>query len=211
MNIFKEVKNKVSPIEAAGHYGIKVTRNGMCRCPFHNDRNPSMKLDAKTGGGFYCFGCQEKGDVIDLIARLTGLSKYEAALQLAQAFNITYDQNGNRQYTEISESEKELRNRNRQKADFSLKKKALADKILSLMSEMREEKYLSEEKALKILEADELYQWIINRLDKIEDTLEFLISQPDTEVSEVIDKIEKEVTDNVYEFEKIRRGYKTVS
>lgn len=205
MNIFKEVKDNVSPLAAAGRYGIKVNRNGMCRCPFHNDRNPSMKLDDRTGGGFYCFGCQEKGDVIDLIAKLTDCSKYEAALQIAHAFNITYDRNGNDQHTAISEKEKERRKKEQENAEFSARKKTVTNKILSLMSDMREEKYLSEEKALKVLEGNEIYHWILNRIDRIDDTLEFLICRSDPEVREVINDIEKEVETDVSEFDKIRR------
>ena len=37
---------------------------------------------------FFCFGCGAKGDVIDLVARLFGLSSYEAAQKLAADFGI---------------------------------------------------------------------------------------------------------------------------
>jgi DNA primase len=35
-----------------------------------------MKLNERY---FYCFGCRTTGDVIDLVAKLFGLSSYEAA------------------------------------------------------------------------------------------------------------------------------------
>ena len=35
----------VTTRQAAEHYGIRVNRNGMACCPFHNDKTPSMKLD----------------------------------------------------------------------------------------------------------------------------------------------------------------------
>ena len=57
----------------AERYGIKVNRNGMCVCPFHNDKNPSMKVDRR----FYCFGCGATGDVIDFVSRLHGISSKE--------------------------------------------------------------------------------------------------------------------------------------
>ena len=50
MNVFEAVKQSVTTRQAAERYGIKVNRNGMCVCPFHNDRNPSMKVDRR----FYC-------------------------------------------------------------------------------------------------------------------------------------------------------------
>lgn len=68
MNVFEAVKQSVTTRQAAEHYGIKARRNGMAVCPFHNDKNPSMKLDKP----FHCFGCGADGDVIDFTARLFG-------------------------------------------------------------------------------------------------------------------------------------------
>ena len=47
MNVFEAVKQSVTTRQAAERYGIKVNRNGMCVCPFHNDKNPSMKVDRR--------------------------------------------------------------------------------------------------------------------------------------------------------------------
>ena len=47
MNIFETVKQSVTTRQAAERYGIRVERNGMCRCPFHDDSTPSMKLDRR--------------------------------------------------------------------------------------------------------------------------------------------------------------------
>ena len=77
-NVFEAVKQSVSTREAAEFYGIKVRRNGMACCPFHDDKNPSMKVDQR----FHCFGCGEDGDVIDFTARLFDLSPKEAAEKL---------------------------------------------------------------------------------------------------------------------------------
>ena len=93
MNLFKEVKAAVTARQAAECYGIKVNRAGMACCPFHDDRNPSMKLDDR----FYCFGCGATGDAVDLTARLLGLTPKEAALQLASDFGICPPKNKNHQ------------------------------------------------------------------------------------------------------------------
>ena len=69
MNVFEAVKQSVTTRQAASFYGIRVGRNGMVCCPFHNDRTPSMKVDSR----FYCFGCGASGDVIDFAALLHGL------------------------------------------------------------------------------------------------------------------------------------------
>lgn len=87
-NVFEAVKLSVSTREAAEFYGIKVRRNGVACCPFHDDKNPSMKLNEEY---FYCFGCGATGDVIDLTAQLYNLSPKEAAEKLAQDFGLIYD------------------------------------------------------------------------------------------------------------------------
>ncbi len=87
-NVFEAVKQSVSTREAAEFYGIKVSRTGMACCPFHDDKNPSMKLNEEY---FYCFGCGATGDVIDFTAKLFNLSPKEAAEKLAQDFGLIYD------------------------------------------------------------------------------------------------------------------------
>ena len=86
-NVFEAVKQSVSTREAAAFYGIEVKRNGMACCPFHDDKNPSMKVDQR----FHCFGCGADGDVIDFTAKLFNLSPKEAAEKLAQDFGLIYD------------------------------------------------------------------------------------------------------------------------
>ena len=87
MNVFEAVKPNITTRQAAEMYGIKVNRNGMAVCPFHNDKNPSMKVDKR----FHCFACQADGDVIDFVSRLCGLPCKEAAMKLADDFGISYD------------------------------------------------------------------------------------------------------------------------
>ena len=86
MSIFETIKAAVPIRQAAEHYGLKVNRNSMACCPFHNDRHPSLKLNEEY---FFCFGCGAKGDVIDFVARLYNLSNYEAAQRLASDFSIS--------------------------------------------------------------------------------------------------------------------------
>lgn len=83
--IFDTLKARVTVPQAAAHYGVRIGRNGMCRCPFHPDKTPSMKIN-KTY--YYCFGCHATGDVIDFTARLFDLSPIDAARKLASDFGI---------------------------------------------------------------------------------------------------------------------------
>ena len=96
-NVFEAVKQSVSTREAAEFYGIKVRRNGMACCPFHDDKNPSMKVDLR----FHCFGCGEDGDVIDFTEKLFNLSPKEAAEKLAQDFGLIYDRRRSKRSKQI--------------------------------------------------------------------------------------------------------------
>ena len=86
MNLFETVKASVRVPDAAKMYGLRPNQHGMVRCPFHDDRHPSLKLNEVY---FYCFGCGATGDVINLTARLFALSPYEAAKKLAADFGRT--------------------------------------------------------------------------------------------------------------------------
>lgn len=66
----------------------EIQRKGsrwMARCPFHDDRNPSFVVFADR---WKCFGCQARGDAVDLVARLYGLRPIEAARLIAGDFGI---------------------------------------------------------------------------------------------------------------------------
>ena len=91
--LFTRVKAAVTARQAAERYGLKVNPSGMACCPFHEDRNPSMKVDDR----FYCFGCGVTGDAVDLTAWLLGLTPKDAALRLAGDFGIEVSENGKKQ------------------------------------------------------------------------------------------------------------------
>ena len=82
---FETLKARVTVPQAAAHYGVRIGQNGMCRCPFHSDKTPSMKINETY---FYCFGCHSTGDVIDFTTRLFDLSPLDAARKLASDFGI---------------------------------------------------------------------------------------------------------------------------
>ena len=84
-SIFEAVRSHVPVRAAAERYGLEVNDSGMARCPFHNDRTPSMKLYADH---FYCFGCGKYGDVVDLTSELLCVPSYDAACALAEEFGV---------------------------------------------------------------------------------------------------------------------------
>lgn len=88
MKLFEIVKYGVSCREAAERYGVEINHYGMARCPFHNDRHPSLYV---ADNHYHCFACGAYGDVIDFAAKLFGLPLYEAAQRLAADFHLTPD------------------------------------------------------------------------------------------------------------------------
>jgi len=92
MSVFDAVKQSVTTRQAAELYGIHVNSHDMAVCPFHQDKNPSMKMDER----FSCFGCQATGDVIDFTARLFDLKPKDAAV--SEPVEISHSEPGeNRQ------------------------------------------------------------------------------------------------------------------
>ena len=83
--IYDTLKARVTVQQAAAHYGVRIGQNGMCCCPFHSDKMPSMKINDTY---YYCFGCHATGDVIDFTAILFNLSPLDAARKLATDFGI---------------------------------------------------------------------------------------------------------------------------
>ena len=108
MNLFDTVKAAVTPRMAAERYGLPIQQGSMVCCPFHADRTPSMKLNEDY---FYCFGCGASGDVIDLAARLFGLSSYDAAKKLAADFGMTEQKPSVLTKLKLSKSQAELESR----------------------------------------------------------------------------------------------------
>ena len=88
MNVFGTVKTSINTREAAERYEVEVNRHRKALCPFHNDHHPSLFVDDDH---YYCYACGEHGDVIDLTAKLHGLTLCDAAKKLAYDFGITQD------------------------------------------------------------------------------------------------------------------------
>ena len=87
MNFADEIKQRVSMIEILQYYGIETNRANFCRCPFHKERSASFKAYPGTRG-FYCFGCNESGSVIDFVMRYFGLDFQSAISKLNDDFNL---------------------------------------------------------------------------------------------------------------------------
>jgi DNA primase len=56
-------------------------------CPFHDERSPSFSVDP-VKKVFYCFGCQEKGDVFDFVQKTQGIDFVGALEALADRTHV---------------------------------------------------------------------------------------------------------------------------
>lgn len=62
----EEIKEQTNMTDILNQYGIQVIR-GMCKCPFHDDRKPSMKV---FKDGVTCFTCGESWDVFGFVMKI---------------------------------------------------------------------------------------------------------------------------------------------
>ena len=64
MNIFSEVKARVSLVDVLNYYGIEV-ENNKARCPYHDDQKPSLSI---RGNRWRCWVCNFSGSALDWVA-----------------------------------------------------------------------------------------------------------------------------------------------
>ena len=103
---YAHIKQSITTRQTAESFGIPVNSHGMAVCPFHDDHNPSMKVDEN----FYCFGCGATGDVITCTSRLFGISPASAARKLAMDFGISLDETSEYATLPKSQAQKDFEN-----------------------------------------------------------------------------------------------------
>ena len=67
-------------------YGYR-TRRAVMPCPFHGERNPSLKIYPRTGG-WHCFGCGRGGSVIDFVMEHENCTFSTAVRAIDKALNL---------------------------------------------------------------------------------------------------------------------------
>ena len=83
--LYEMLRETIPPEDAVKFYGLDVDRSHNAVCPFHPDGDPSLHIYEDH---YHCFGCGAHGDVTDFVARLFGMSQYEAAKKLCRDFGI---------------------------------------------------------------------------------------------------------------------------
>lgn len=84
------VKSSVNMVQLAGQYGFRVNRSGFMVCPFHGDKNPSMKVYSgySTRDGYHCYSCGAAGTIFSFVMRYEELDFEPAVRRIAGMFGI---------------------------------------------------------------------------------------------------------------------------
>ncbi|MBD3184585.1 toprim domain-containing protein [Candidatus Poribacteria bacterium] len=78
-----EIKQRLPISTVLKHYHLQSDRNHRLRCPFHNDKTPSMQVYPETGT-WTCFSsnCEAgSGDQVDFIMRIEEITRHEAIMK----------------------------------------------------------------------------------------------------------------------------------
>lgn len=91
MDAISQIKKSFPIVAVAEELGLTVTDKGNGRlfavCPFHREKNPSLQL-YKDEGKYHCYGCQAKGDVLDLYGRVQSMSSKEVVSYFMSRLNL---------------------------------------------------------------------------------------------------------------------------
>lgn len=86
----KEIKQQLTINTVLNHYGIKADKNGMAKCPFHNDKTPSLQIYLKSNT-YCCFSsnCNAgTGDQIQFIELQEKQGKHQAILKAKELLGV---------------------------------------------------------------------------------------------------------------------------
>jgi len=85
----EEVRAAADVVDVANDY-VQLKRSGsrfMGLCPFHNEDTPSFSVDPEKNL-YYCFGCQNGGDVFKFVQEIEGVGFLESVRVLADRYDI---------------------------------------------------------------------------------------------------------------------------
>lgn len=85
-----KIKESISCRDFAEHIGLTVNRAGFAVCPFHSDKDASLKI-YNGNKGWCCFGCHKGGDVINMASLYYGTAFKETVKTLNDEFNLGFD------------------------------------------------------------------------------------------------------------------------
>lgn len=85
----EEIKERIAIEDLIGQY-VKLEKSGKsfkAKCPFHNEKSASFFVSPDRGG-YYCFGCNAKGDIFTFVEQFEGLDFRGALKVLAEKAGV---------------------------------------------------------------------------------------------------------------------------
>lgn len=163
------IRESVTMREMAERYGFTIDGKGFIICPFHGDKDASLKI-YQGNRGFACHACKTCGSVIDFIMNLFGISFTDAIIRISNDFDLNLvHQKPDPKQIQI------LKDRQQQKQNLKNTKKLIQEwytldfKISERIKDtihpsngLSEE--LSEEQAEAIIRSENAENWLLNNL-----------------------------------------------
>jgi DNA primase len=94
-SVIDEVRTRADIVAVIGRYVTlrKAGRQFQGLCPFHGEKTPSFQVSPEKQV-FYCFGCQESGNVLTFLMKHNGLEFPEAVSLLARELGVALPERG---------------------------------------------------------------------------------------------------------------------
>lgn len=167
MTVFEQVKSAVDMRTVAEGYGLHIDRGGMCICPFHEERTPSVKIYPDN---LHCFGCGAHVDVIGFTQKMFGLDKpIDAVKKLNDDYGLHIDIGKAPSAKEVSEYQKRVQ----EKHEYEVWEKSAWRTLNDYLWLMRDWRHLAP--ASPDEKSDERFVYSLHHLDYAEHLcLEFI-------------------------------------
>ncbi len=94
----EDLRQRADIVSVIEHY-VEVKKSGsafVCVCPFHDDKNPSMSINAQKGF-YHCFACKAGGDVFKFVQDYERVGFGEAVERVASLCNFTLNYTSQKQ------------------------------------------------------------------------------------------------------------------
>src|ERR1700737_1416106 len=118
------IKARPALVEGVSQYvrGQRSGRGFVGLCPFHAERTPSFGVSQERQA-WYCFGCQEGGDLISFVEKIEHLDFLGALELLAERAGVELDRGRTRERRQSSE-------RRRQALELNARAQAFYEQVL---------------------------------------------------------------------------------